>query len=164
MNDLSRRRFIAAAVTLAGVSSSPALLRQGLVWAQSGGRPGPAMLRIARTLAPHDALSDDDYAEVLGIALGAMAGSLDGQLAEAEAALDEAVGGDFVEADAKRQQAALASIQDAPYFPGILWAVKTFLYSHPVGWRVMAYEGPSWQQGGYLNRGAGEIDWLPETD
>jgi hypothetical protein len=160
----TRRRFMVAATVLAGVSLSPAVLRQSRVWAQSGGRPGAAMISIARSLAPHDALSDDDYADVLNIALGAMAGSLDEQLDAAETALDGATGGDFMSADAEAQLAALTSIQDAAFFPGILWAVKTFLYSHPAGWRALGYEGPSWQQGGYMNRGAGEIDWLPETD
>jgi hypothetical protein len=29
---------------------------------------------------------------------------------------------------------------------------------------MLGYEGPSFERGGYLNRGAGDIDWLPETD
>lgn len=160
----TRRRFMVAALALAGVSLSPAALRQSRVWAQSGGRPDATMIRIARSLAPHDALSDDDYADVLNVALDAMAGSLDDQLGAAETALDDASGGDFMSADTETQLAALTSIQGAAFFPGILWAVKTFLYSHPAGWRALDYEGPSWQQGGYMNRGAGEIDWLPEAD
>jgi hypothetical protein len=29
---------------------------------------------------------------------------------------------------------------------------------------MLGYEGPSFARGGYINRGAGEIDWLPEAD
>ncbi len=50
------------------------------------------------------------------------------------------------------------------FFAAIQWAVKIRVYNHPAIWELLDYEGPSFEQGGYLNRGAGEIDWLPEAE
>jgi len=29
-------------------------------------------------------------------------------------------------------------------------------------WQVLGYQGPSFELGGYLNRGFNDLDWLPE--
>jgi hypothetical protein len=160
----TRRRFLAAAMACSGVAASPAVLRQSLVWAQAGGQPGDAMIRMARLLMPHDAIADVVYAEVLDTALQVLAGNLGEQFAQAEQALDAGAGGDFLSADAGSQLEALTALQGSDNFAAILGAMKLLFYGHPGTWRALDYEGPSWQQGGYIDRGAGEIDWLPEAD
>jgi hypothetical protein len=57
---------------------------------------------------------------------------------------------------------ALRAAQEHSFFPVVRDAVRLHLYNHPAVWALINYEGPSWPKGGYLNRGAGEIDWLPE--
>jgi len=163
---IDRRRFLAAAITFSGIGLCPALLRHGAAWAQSAAAPTPAMVRMARLLIPYDALDDSVYAEVLGTAMTLMAGAhpLAQSLAEAEAALDDRQSGDFTALDDAAQLAALTALQDAGFFAPVLSALKLFFFGHPATFAVMNYEGPSWQQGGYLGRGAGEIDWLPEAE
>jgi len=36
------------------------------------------------------------------------------------------------------------------------------LYNQHDVWTKLGYEGPSWEKGGYLERGFNDIDWLPE--
>ena len=167
--DLQRRRFIAAAITFSGLSLGPPALRLSNAWAQAGGddpRISDAMTRIARMLAPHDAIADEDYATVIGDALAATAadGSLASAFADAEAALDARQAEPFTMLHEAAQLEALRSIQGESFFASILGAVRLHLYNHPAAWAAIQYEGPSWQKGGYLDRGAGEIDWLPEVE
>ncbi len=115
-------------------------------------------------MLPHDSIPDDVYAEVLGIVIADFADSMPQSLAAAEDALNEQTDGDFIEADEASQLDALRTIQDARFFTEILTALRMSMYNHAAAWKVMGYEGPSWQKGGYLNRGAGEIDWLPEVE
>lgn len=35
-------------------------------------------------------------------------------------------------------------------------------YGHPGTWSVTGFEGPSFDAGGYLDRGFDDLDWLPE--
>jgi hypothetical protein len=160
--ELTRRRFLVAAITLSGAAIGSSFLRASSGWAQSGGAPDASMIRLARLMFPHDGVADKVFAEILDDALAATAA--DGSFAATLDAAADALPADFMASDEQRQLSALKAIQDEAFFGGIFTAVRLRLYNHPAAWAVMNYEGPSWQKGGYLSRGAGEIDWLPEAD
>ena len=93
-SQLARRRFVVAIMALsgaAGTALNPQLSLFSRAWAESTGAPDrdvlAAMVRMARLLYPHDALSDDVYAGVLDRALSetaagaAFAGQLDAHVA-----------------------------------------------------------------------------------
>lgn len=158
-----RRRFLVAAITLTGAAvAGPALLLSSQAWA---GGDRDALVRVARLMYPHDAISDEVYAEVLDQAMGMVAndGEFKSLLAEASGKLDASAAGDFMAVSPEAQLAALQAVQDQPYFAAILGAVSNRLYSHEATWDMLNYGGPSYPQGGYIDRGAGDIDWLPEV-
>lgn len=159
-----RRRFLVAAITLTGSAVlAPELLIGARAWAD-GNRE--ALLRITRLLYPHDAVGNDVYADVLDQAIGMVAADqgFDRLLADAGGELDTSLAGDFLAAPPEAQLAALRGVQDRSYFGAILGAVANRLYSHTGTWGMLGYGGPSWEKGGYIDRGAGDIDWLPEAD
>lgn len=173
MNDLStsRRRFLVAAITLSGISSvGPSILKVAQVWAATVDSVDEntlkSMVRMARLMFPHDAISDDVYAEVLNVALSATAsdGSFAGVLDAAEQALDARQTADFIDVDEASQIAALKVVEHEDFFVAIQNSVMSHLYYHPRIWELLDYEGPSYQHGGYLHRGAGEINWLPKDE
>lgn len=170
--DLDRRRFLVAAITLVGAGGGafgPAALRVGKAWAQDAtldASTKEAMVRMARLLFPHNAIGDDVYADVLDRALASAAAdaSLGEMLRQAEAALDGQAG-KFVERDEASQLAALRAVEHTPFFNAIHVAVRSGFYNHPAVWQHLGYGGPSYAQGGYLNRGAGEVGgWLAEAE
>ena len=55
----------------------------------------------------------------------------------------------------------MKAIEQRDFFVAIQMSVQTAFYNHPAVWAHLGYEGPSFDKGGYLNRGAGVIDWLP---
>jgi hypothetical protein len=162
----ARRRFLVAAMTLTGVAG---VIRPNRSWAQAVDSLDAGSLRtlalVARRLYPHDTISDAVYTGVIDGALAQAAG--DESLASAfdtiEAALSRA-SADFVDLDEAAQVRALRAIEGMPEFAVVQNAVLVGVYNHPAVWNLVGYGGPSWQQGGYLNRGAGEIGWLPEDD
>lgn len=160
------RRYLVAAIALSGAAGG---LRASRVFAQDISVPNdnarPTLSRIARQLYPHDAIDDTVYAEVIINALAQAAGdpSLLEALTAAEAALNAGQPENFVDLDFDAQTRALERIENEPYFAAIQGAVLAGVYNHPAVWELVGYGGPSWQQGGYLNRGAGEVDWLPDA-
>lgn len=161
----SRRRFLVAALSLSGAAATQgaALLVGAQVWAADR-EDRDALVRVARLLYPHAALDDAVYAEVLDQAMAQVADDalFDALLWEAEQALDGESDGAFMEASPEAQVAALQRVDRHAYWWPIQMAVASHLYAHPKAWAMMGYEGPSWQQGGWIDRGAGDIDWLPE--
>lgn len=169
----NRRRFLVAAIALSGFASGmlgPSVLRFSRAWAQSG-TPleediSRALIQLARHLYPYDAIADEVYAQILADALASTVDdeSFAETLRSAEQALNSQQPADFIDLDADAQIEAMRAVEQKNFFTAIQGAVKIRVYNHPAIWRVLGYEGPSYEQGGYLNRGAGEIDWLPEGD
>ena len=170
--DLGKRRFLVACVALSGLAATPlgpAVFRASRAWAQADGAPdtasSEALVRLARLLYPHDAVGDEVYGEVLDQVLASSANdpSLRDHLAQAHAALDGHQQADFVDLDEATQIAVMQAVEDNDFFLAIQGTVRSSLYRHPQVWEHLGYDGPSWAQGGFLNRGAGDIDWLEDV-
>lgn len=166
----SRRRFLVAAITFSGLAGSltgSSFLRLSSAWAQAGDgadqQTWAAMIRMARLLYPHDAISDDVYRDVLNLAMSASAsdGSFAALLDTASDALNANQPAAFMDLDEAAQNVALQSVQSQPFFAAIQMNVGITFYYHPAVWALLGYEGPSFDKGGYLHRGSGDIDWLP---
>lgn len=170
-NQLARRRFVVAIMALsgaAGTALNPQLSLFSRAWAESPGQPGEgvlaAMVRMARLLYPHDALSDEVYAGILDRALSetAAGAAFAGQLDAAAAALDARAGGAWRDLDTAAQVEVMRGIETEAFFVAIQATVQFGVYNHRDFWKHVGYPGPSKGFGGYLHRGAGDIDWLPE--
>jgi hypothetical protein len=168
---LTRRRFVVAVIALSGAAGAaldPGLFRLSRAWAESPGELGEAvlaaMVRLARLLYPHEALADAVYADVLDRALSDPAAdpAFGAELDAAYAALAERSGGAWRELDAAAQVDLMRNIETEAWFTAIQNRVRAGIYNAPAFWKHIGYPGPSKDFGGYLHKGAGEIDWLPE--
>ena len=157
---MNRRSFMLLAAAGALMSVFPACTREVGI----SEREKQALLRVARLLYPHDALSDDVYQEALqplrerAVANRALAAALRAGLDE----LDQAAGRDWLTAPGDAQLEALKSLESGTFFATVQGDVRTKLYQHPEVWELIGYEGSSVEYGGYINRGFDDIDWLPE--
>jgi hypothetical protein len=167
-NRLTRRRFIISVIALSGAAVEPGLFALSQAWAESPGhiddRVRRNMVRMARLLYPHDALADEVYAKVLEQTLSDIASgdAFARQLEAADTALSERSGGAWQELDPAAQIEALQGIESEACFAAIQNSVRAGIYNGSAFWKHVGYPGPSKDFGGYLNHGAGEIDWLPE--
>jgi hypothetical protein len=139
---LSRR-----ALCLAGV----ALPWAGAVLAQPA-PPAPTWLAaIARALFPHSWISDAHYARLAGGWWDALPAVDRAGAAAALAGVDPA------------QPATLGAFLATPAGQGLRFALVTGLYADPAIYRRLGFEGPSADQGGYLERGFDDMRWLPRA-
>jgi hypothetical protein len=163
----TRRRFLTAAITYSGLISTgmgAALLRAGAAWAQSADGNTGELTRMARLLFPHDGIDDAVYAEVIDSILTDSAddAAMLDLLNDAVAALNAAQKGEWFEAGANEQIAAMQAVEGEAFFAAILGNVQARFYNHAKVWALINYPGPSVQFGGYVDRGFDDIDWLPE--
>lgn len=119
---------------------------------------------VARAMYPHDALPDDVYARV-GERLADAAAqdpTTGATVAEGVSALNH--GRPFGELSTDGQLAALTAIDGSEFFELVRSTAVTEIYSDPQTWRLIGYEGPSFEKGGYLSRGFNDLDWLPDPE
>ena len=144
----SRRRFLVAAITFSGLAGSltgSSFLRLSSAWAQA--EDGADQQMDVLNLAMSATASDGSFAALLDTAIDA---------------LNTNQPGAFMDLDEAGQVAALQSVESQPFFAAIQMSVGTTFYYHPAVWALLGYEGPSFDKSGYLHRGSGDIDWLPE--
>ncbi|MEA2290683.1 MAG: hypothetical protein QOD55_2680 [Solirubrobacteraceae bacterium] len=125
-----------------------------------------AVLRMARVMYPHDALPDEVYARVgTKLAEAAADDAETGRtITDGVAALDDGGDGAFAERSADQQLEAVKAIERSPFFELVRSTAVVEVYSDPATWKAFGYEGASFDQGGYVNRGFNDLDWLPDPD
>jgi hypothetical protein len=125
-----------------------------------------AVAALARTLYPHVALPDSVYARVPAkIDEAAREDAAQAQTVnDGVADLDRRGDQPFVERSAEQQLADAKAIEGSDFFELVRSTAVVEIYSDPQTWTLLGYEGPSFAQGGYLNRGFNDLDWLPDPE
>lgn len=68
----------------------------------------------------------------------------------------------FAELDGDTAAAVLRGADGTPFLTAIVNSAVVTLYSDPEVWELLGYEGPSYDKGGYIERGFNDLDWLPD--
>jgi len=168
---LTRREFLKGAGILTGTlaaSSILSALAPSRAWALElktlTSAQGDALLQMGKVLYPHKGLPDAVYA-LLVKDLDAAAGKdpkTAQMLGEGVAALDKAAGGSFAAASDAEKLEAVKSLQGTPFFNTVRGECITSLYDNDMAFAHFGYPGPSWDKGGYINRGFNDLKWLPD--
>jgi hypothetical protein len=171
---MNRRRFLessgqaAAGVMVLASSGATLMIAADGAWAMAlktlDGHGGQVLLSAVRTMYPHDALSDRYYAQVVeGLDQEA---SLDPAIAEllktGVADLDRAMPVPWLDLSEGNREQALRSIETTTFFQKLRGKTITTLYNDERVWQAFGYEGPSFDDGGYLERGFDDLAWLPD--
>jgi hypothetical protein len=120
------------------------------------------LLQMARDIYPHDQVPDLHYAVAVK---GYDSEDMKAMVAEGVAALDaaaKAAGFDsYVAAGWEEDRVKLLQgIEMTPFFQTVRSGLVTGLYNQKEVWPIFGYEGESFSQGGYIERGFNDIDWL----
>lgn len=116
---------------------------------------------VLRAMFPHPSFPDGPYercAEAM-VASTAEDPPAQGRLQQGLTDL-EARG--FADADENGRLQVLRDMAGSPFFEAVRAKAILTLYNDTEVWRLLGYEGASYAQGGYLERGFGDLDWLPE--
>ncbi len=168
----SRRKFLKSstgvlvgslAVSLGSVST-PAI---GDTWKLSlqalDSDTGKALLKVARHIFPHDTLDDAVYALVVkDLDAAAADESVAKMLTDGVTQLNDAAGGNWLDASDDDQLKLLSAQVDGPMFGKVKGTAVVSLYNNEMAWEHFGYEGASFDKGGYINRGFQDLEWLPQ--
>jgi len=76
--------------------------------------------------------------------------------------LDQLSDGDFCGLDDEAALKVLRRVEGTEFFGFVRRTAVLNLYDDTEVWDRLGYEGPSFDKGGYINRGFDDLDWLPE--
>jgi len=76
--------------------------------------------------------------------------------------LNDVSGGDFTALSDPDALGLLRRVESSTFFGFIRRTAVLNLYDDKEVWAALGYEGPSVDQGGYVNRGFDDLEWLPD--
>ncbi|WP_204249208.1 hypothetical protein [Frondihabitans sp. PAMC 28766] len=122
------------------------------------------LIRVIRVAFPHDSFPDGPYERTADTILAAAAESTWFRVALTQGLLTLAhlAGGDFRDLDEEAATSVLRRIETTEFFGFIRRTTVLNLYDDPEVWEAVGFEGPSFDKGGYVNRGFNDLDWLPD--
>jgi hypothetical protein len=120
------------------------------------------LLQMARDIYPHDQVPDQYYAVAVK---GYDSEEQKALVAEGVAALDAAAQAaghaNYVSAGWEEDRVKLLQgMEKTPFFQTVRAGLVTGLYNQKEVWPIFGYQGESFSQGGYIERGFNDIDWL----
>ena len=120
------------------------------------------LLQMARDIYPHDQVGDRFYAvAVKGYDSEASKALVEAGVAELDAAAQTQGHADYVSIGWEEDRVkVLQAIEGSVFFQTVRAGLVTGLYNQKDVWPIFGYEGESFSQGGYIDRGFDDIDWL----
>lgn len=119
---------------------------------------------VLESMFPHERVDRALYGVPAGALVGAAAKDAGARalLADGWRTLNAAAGGAWNTADAAARTRALGTIAGTPLFTMLRQTTVFTFYNHPDVWAAFGYEGDAWSFGGWLGKGVGTLDWLPD--
>ncbi|MCL5776384.1 Twin-arginine translocation pathway signal [Limibaculum sp. FT325] len=165
---LTRRELLKSGVAAgaAFVVGSGFVLHSREAWAMETKALAPAtmatLIQMARDIYPHDRVPDQYYAiAVKGYDTSEAAPAIEAGVAALDAAAQGMGHASYLATPWERDRVdILRSMEGGPFFQTIRGGLVTGLYNNKEVWPIFGYEGESYSEGGYINRGFDDISWL----
>jgi len=165
---MTRRDLLArsAAAGAAFVTGSGWVAGKSAAWAMevSHLQPGTmaTLIQMARDIYPHDHVGDEYYAiAIRGYDSADAAPAVEAGIAGLDAAAQGQGHARYLDIGWERDRVdILRAIEESPFFQTIRGGLVTGLYNQKAVWPLFGYEGESFSQGGYIDRGFNDINWL----
>lgn len=165
---LTRRELLSRSVAAGGTFMVGAgwVTARSAAWAVEVAALQPAtmatLVQMARDIYPHDRIPDERYVvAVKGYDTPEVAPMVEEGIAALDAAARLAGHDGYLAALWEAERVAiLRGMQETPFFQTIRAGLVTGLYNQKEVWPLFGYEGASYEQGGYIDRGFNDIAWL----
>lgn len=120
------------------------------------------LVQMARDIYPHDHVPDQFYVvAVKGYDTEDQAPMIEAGIAALDAAARGKGHASYIGAGWEDDRVeVLRGMEESEFFQTIRGGLVTGLYNQKEVWPLFGYEGESFSQGGYMNRGYNDIDWL----
>lgn len=120
------------------------------------------LIQMARDIYPHDQVSDEFYAvAVKGYDSAEAAPAIEAGIAALNAAAQGIGYARYIDVGWERDRVdLLRGMESSAFFQQIRGGLVTGLYNQKAVWPIFGYEGESFSEGGYIDRGFDDINWL----
>jgi len=120
------------------------------------------LVRMARDIYPHDQVADEYYViAVRGYDSAEMAEMVEAGISTLDAAAQGRGFGSYLDVGWERDRVdILRAMEESHFFQTVRGGLVTGLYNQKAVWPIFGYEGESFSEGGYLDRGFNDINWL----
>lgn len=120
------------------------------------------LVQMARDIYPHDHVAEEFYViAVKGYDTAEAATEIEAGIAALNAAAAGKGHASYLAAGWERDRVdLLRGMEDSVFFQKIRGGLVTGLYNQKEVWPLFGYEGESFSQGGYIERGFNDINWL----
>ncbi len=120
------------------------------------------LVQMARDIYPHDHVGDQYYvAAVKGYDKAETAGEIEAGIAKLDEAARSKGHDSYLAAGWERDRVdILRGMENDAFFQKIRGGLVTGLYNQKEVWPLFGYEGESFSQGGYIDRGFNDINWI----
>lgn len=166
--NMTRRQLLArsAAAGAAFVVGPGFFAASSAAWAMEVAHLKPqtmaTLVQMARDIYPHDRIPDEHYVTaVKGYDAADKAQMIEAGIAALDAAAQGKGHAGYLAVGWERERAdILRSMEESVFFQAIRGGLVTGLYNQKAVWPLFGYEGESYSQGGYIDRGFDDINWL----
>lgn len=161
--DLLGRAVAAGALTVTGVGFIAA---PNAAWALEvtviTSEQMATLVQMARDIYPHDQVADRFYAiAVKGYDSEGTKDLVSAGVAELDAAAKAQGHTNYLSIGWEEDRVkVLQAVEDTAFFQTVRAGLVTGLYNQKEVWPIFGYQGESFSQGGYIDRGFDDIDWL----
>lgn len=120
------------------------------------------LVRMARDIYPHDQVADEYYViAVRGYDSAEMAEMVEAGISALDAAAQGRGHASYLDVGWERDRVdILRAMEESHFFQTVRGGLVTGLYNQKAVWPIFGYEGESFSEGGYLDRGFNDINWL----
>jgi hypothetical protein len=165
---LTRRALLGRAVAAGALSVTGLgfIAAPNAAWAMEVTAITPAqmatLLQMARDIYPHDKVPDQYYAvAVKGYDAEDKKDLVAAGIAELDAAAVAQGHADYLSIGWEEDRVkVLQAVESTVFFQTVRSGLVTGLYNQKEIWPIFGYQGESFSQGGYIDRGFDDIDWL----
>ena len=119
------------------------------------------LFRLLRVAYPHARFPDAPY-ERTAKQVESAAQDNDDDFKALTEGLDALDAQGFLDQDDEAATNALRAVDQQTFFRQLHATTVVALYDDREVWDLLGYEGPSFDKGGYIDRGFNDLDWLPE--
>lgn len=122
------------------------------------------LIRVLRVAFPHESVPDGPYQRTADTILTEAQNETWFRVALTQGllSLNQMADGDFRTLDDESALKVLRRVEGTEFFGFVRRTAVLNLYDDADVWEALGYEGPSFEHGGYINRGFNDLDWLPD--
>lgn len=122
------------------------------------------LVRVLRVAFPHSEFPDGPFERTADTILDEANRSTWWRVALTQGlnSLNDVSGGDFTSLSDDEALTMLRRVETSTFFGFIRRTAVLNLYDDAEVWEALGYEGPSYDKGGYIDRGFDDLDWLPD--